>query len=342
MTTIPVVDVELELRSGGGPVPPPDRAPLERPSWRERRQRRSPRDRRMRRRGLLFVAPWLIGLSVFYLIPLAASLVLSFTSYELVDQDGEPTEFIGLDNWTRLVQDPEVRHSAWVTVKFAALFLPISIFLPLAFAYLLTSRHLWGSKIFRALFYLPAIVPFISAAFIWQGFFNDTTGWMNRLLGVFGIDGPDWLNSATWALPSLAIIATWGIGNAIIIYMASLRGVSVELYEAARLDGAGSWQLFRHVTWPLISPVTFYNVVIALVALGQYFIVPYVLTDGNGDPNGATLFYTMYLYRQIFTFSQGGYGSAMAWAMFIVIMGTTVLVFRSARHWVHYQYERRG
>ena len=116
----------------------------------------------------------------------------------------------------------------------------------------------------------------------------------------------------------------------------------VELYEAARLDGAGSWQLFRHVTWPLISPVTFYNVVIALVVLGQYFIVPYVLTDGNGDPNGATLFYTMYLYRQIFTFSQGGYGSAMAWAMFVVIMATTVLVFRSARHWVHYQYERRG
>ena len=107
--------------------------------------------------------------------------------------------------------------------------------------------------------------------------------------------------------------------------MASLRSVPVELYEAARLDGAGPWKLFRHVTWPLISPVTFYNVVIALVALGQYFIVPYVLTDGNGDPNGATLFYTMYLYRQTFTFSQGGYGSAMAWAMAIVIMSATAV-----------------
>ena len=184
MTTIPVVDVELELRSGGGTLPSPDRSQPERPSWRERRQRRSPRDRRMRRRGLLFVAPWLIGLSLFYVIPLAASLVLSFTDYQLVDQDDKPTEFIGLDNWTRLFEDPEVRHSAGVTLRFAVLFLPISIVLPLAFAYLLTSRHLWRSSVFRALFYLPAIVPFIAAAFIWQGYFNDTTGWMNRVLGL--------------------------------------------------------------------------------------------------------------------------------------------------------------
>ena len=116
----------------------------------------------------------------------------------------------------------------------------------------------------------------------------------------------------------------------------------LDLYEAARLDGAGPWQVFRHVTWPLISPVTFYNVVIALVALGQYFIVPYVLTDGNGDPNGATLFYTMYLYRQTFTFSQGGYGAALAWAMFVVIMSATAILFWSARHWVHYEYERKS
>ncbi len=185
-------------------------------------------------------------------------------------------------------------------------------------------------------------MPFIAAAFVWQGYLNDTTGWMNRILGRFGIDGPDWLSSPTWALPALALIATWGIGNAIIIYMASLRSVPLDLYEAARLDGAGPWKVFRHVTWPLISPVTFYNVVIALVALGQYFIVPYVLTDGNGDPNGATLFYTMYLYRQTFTFSQGGYGSAMAWAMAIVIMSAAAALFWTSRHWVHYQYERRG
>ena len=296
----------------------------------------------MRRRGLLFVSPWLIGLCAFYLIPLIASFILSFTDYELVDQDGKPTTFTGLDNWRRLLADPDVRHSALVTLKFAIVFLPMSLFVPLGLAYLLTSRHLWGAKIFRTLFYLPAIVPFIASAFVWQGYFNDTTGWLNRMLRAIGLDPPDWMNDAVWVLPSLEIIALWGIGNAIIIYMAALRSVPVELYEAARIDGAGPWKLFRHVTWPLISPVTFYNLVIALVVIGQYFIVPYVLTDGNGDPSGATLFYTMYLYRQTFTFSQGGYGAALAWAMFVVIMSAAVLVFWSARYWVHYQYERRS
>lgn len=333
MTSLPVVDVGLEVRPrGASPAPPGRTVPV----------RRGLRERRLRRRGLLFVAPWLIGLAAFYVIPLVASLWLSFTDYELVDQDDKPTEFTGLDNWRRLIDDPDVRHSAWVTLKFAIVFLPMSLLLPLGLAYLLTSRHLWGAKIFRTLFFLPAIIPFIASAFVWQGYLNDTTGWLNRLLGVIGIDGPDWINSTTWSLPALVIIATWGIGNAIIIYMAALRSVPVELYEAARLDGAGPWQLFRHVTWHLISPVTFYNLVIALVALGHYFIVPYVLTDGEGTPNGSTLFYTMYLYRQTFNFHEGGYGAALAWAMFVVIMTATAIVFWSARYWVHYQYERRS
>jgi ABC-type sugar transport system permease subunit len=302
---------------------------------------RSSGQRRSQRRGLLFVAPWLIGLSAFYLIPLVASLVFSFTNYELVDQDDQDTRFIGLDNWQRLVEDDNVRHSAVVTLRFACLFLPMSMIVPLAVAYLLTSRHLWGSAVFRLLFYLPAIVPFVASAFVWQGFFNDSTGWLNKLLGSAGLDPPDWINSRTWIVPALVIIALWGIGNAIIINMAALRSVPVELYEAARIDGANSWRLFRHVTLPLISPVTFYNLVIALVALGQYFIVPYVLTDGNGTPDNASLFYTMYFFRQTFNFYDGGYGSTLAWAMFIVIMTLTALVFWSARFWVHYQYESR-
>jgi multiple sugar transport system permease protein len=326
-----VVDAIVVGRPDGEPTP----------SGRPRRPHRSSSERRRRRTGLLFVAPWLIGLCAFYLIPLIASLVFSFTDYELVDQDDQATRFIGLDNWRRLLEDPDVRHSAWVTFKFAVLFVPLSMFVPLALAYLLTSRHLWGSSVFRVLFYLPAIVPFVAATFVWEGFFNDSTGWLNRMLGAIGIDGPDWINDADWILPALAIIALWSIGNAIIIYMASLRSVPVELYESARIDGANSWNLFRHVTWPMISPVTFYNLVIVLVALGQYFIVPFVLTDGTGAPDGASLFYTMYFFRQTFNFFEGGYGSTLAWAMFIVIMTLTAIVFWSARYWVHYQYEAR-
>jgi multiple sugar transport system permease protein len=320
-------------------VDQPDRG-RSRSGW-LRRPRRALSERRRRRQGLLFVAPWLIGLSAFYLIPLIASLVFSFTNYELVDQDGVDTKFVGFDNWRRLFDDPDVRHSAWVTMRFAVIFLPLTLLLPLAIAYLLTSRHLWGASVFRVLFYLPAIVPFVAAAFVWQGFFNDSTGWLNRLLRTVGVDPPDWMNDGNWIGPALVIIALWGIGNAIIINTAALRSVPVELYEAARIDGANSWRLFRHVTWPMISPVTFYNLVIALVALGQYFIVPYVLTDGNGSPNGASLFYTMYFFRQTFNFYDGGYGSTLAWAMFIVIMTLTGVVFRSARYWVHYQFEVR-
>ncbi len=262
------------------------------------RRRRSIGERRRRRVGLLFVSPWLIGLSLFYLIPLVVSLAFSFTNYELVDRDDVDTKFIGLDNWRRLFEDPEVRHSALVTLRFAVIFIPLTMLVPLAVAYLLTSRHLWGSSVFRVLFYLPAIVPFVASAFVWEGFFNDTTGWLNRMLRAIGFDPPDWINDKTWVIPALGIIALWGIGNAIIIYMASLRSVPVDLFEAARIDGANAWRTFRHVTWPMISPVTFYNLVIVLVALGQYFIVPFVLTDGSGNPDGASLFYTMYFYRR--------------------------------------------
>ena len=301
----------------------------------------APPRRRGRSRGLLFVAPWLIGLSAFYLIPLVASLVISFTSYELVDSDDVGTKFVGLDNWRRMLDDPSVRHSAWVTLKFSVMFLPTLMLVPLGLAYLLTSRHLWGASVFRTLFFLPAIVPFVAATFVWSGFFNQSTGWLNRVLSVVGIEGPDWINDSQWILPSLDIIALWSVGNAMIIYMAALRSVPVELYEAARLEGANARQLFRYVTWPMISPVTFYNLVIGLVAMGHYFIVPYVLTDGNGDPGGASLFYTMYFFRQTFNFYNGGYGATLAWTMFLVIMSITAFVFWSAKHWVHYQYEAR-
>ncbi len=298
-------------------------------------------DRQERRYGLMFVSPWLIGLLLFFVAPLVASLAMSFTDYELVDQDGKPTSFIGLDNWTRIFSDPDVSNGLWVTLKFALMFVPVSTFLPLGLAYLLTSKNLWGHSFFRAMFYLPSMVPLVASMIIWRFYLNSESGWLARILGFVGIDSPNFLGDRNWVLPSLVLIGTWGIGNAVIIFIAALKGVPTSLYEAAQIDGATKWHLFRHVTWPMISPITFYNVIVTLVALGQYFLVPFILQGQAGRPDGASKFYTMVFFQETFSFFQAGYGTALAWAMFIVVFALTVVLFRTAKHWVHYEFEER-
>lgn len=296
--------------------------------------------RREARTGLIFVAPWIIGLTLFFLFPLVASLVMSFTNYELVG--GEGIRFVGFDNWQRVFSDSEVRKGVAVTARFAAIFLPISLFVPLGFAFLLTAKNLWGRSLFRVLFYLPTMVPFIAGVIVWRFYLNAQTGWLSRILGVAGISSPDWLNDPAYVVPALGLIATWGVGNAMIIFIAAMNSVPKDLYEAATLEGAGTWRLFRDITWPMISPITFYNLIIAIIALGQYFVVPFALTEGgHRNPGDSASFYTIYFYRQTFTFFQGGYGTALAWAMFIVVAALTALLFWSARYWVHYEFEER-
>ncbi|MFJ8470226.1 carbohydrate ABC transporter permease [Streptomyces swartbergensis] len=295
--------------------------------------------KRERRNGLLFVSPWLLGLLLFYIGPMIATLVMSFTDYHYVSDTGAGGHFVGLANWSKLLNDPTVAHSAVVTLKFALLFVPVSVLLPLGLAYLMTARGLWARGFFRAAFFLPSTVPGVSALFVWSSFLNGENGWLNRMLGAIGIPGPDWSGDTTWVLPGYALIATWGVGNAMLIFISALNGVPRELYEAATIDGAGPWYLFRHVTLPMISPMTFYNLVLTLVALGQYFIVPFVLTNGSGDPDGSAMFYTMYFYKQTFQFYDAGYGSALAWLLFAAITAATALLFWSQRFWVHYEYE---
>jgi len=297
--------------------------------------------KRERRWGLLFVTPWLLGLVLFFILPIAVSLGMSFTDYELVDQDNKATEFVGLENWRRIFDDPEVTNGLWVTLKFALMFVPLSTVLPLAAAYLLTSKNLWGRSFFRVLFYLPSMVPLVAAIIIWRFYLNSESGWLARMIQWFGVDNPDFLGDANWVLPTLVLISTWGIGNAIIIFIAALNGVPTELYEAARIDGANKWRLFRDVTWPMISPITFYNLIVTLVGLGQYFLVPFILQGVQGRPAGASKFYTIVFFQETFSFFQAGYGTALAWAMFIVVFVITVLLFWSAKFWVHYQFDER-
>jgi ABC-type sugar transport system permease subunit len=293
--------------------------------------------KRRARQGLFFVSPWIIGFLAFYAVPMVASLWFSFTDFNLVDP--EPTHFVGWHNWTHLFRDPLVGDTALVTLKFAALMLPVALFLPLLFAVLLTAKHLIGRSFFRTLFFLPSIIPFVSAIFMFNGVLNGQTGWVNRLLGVIGIDGPEWLNSPFWIYPTLVLIGSWGVGTAMIIFIAGINSVPQELFDAARVDGAGPLQVFRRITWPLISPVTFYNLIIATIGIFQYFLVPYVLKNGTGDPAGQTYFYSMYFYKVAFRFSNMGYGATLAWLLFVAGMIVTGLLFWSAKYWVHYEFE---
>lgn len=288
--------------------------------------------------GLIFVSPWIIGFLAFTLFPMVASLVLSFTDYNL--NEPEQINWIGLQNFHELLYvDPLVGTSLIATLKFALIALPLSIILPIAIAALLNSPYLAGKRIFRTLFYMPYIVPLISGVYIWQGMLNSETGWINRLLAEVGIMGPNWLNDVNWIYPALNIIGLWGIGNAFLITLASMQGVPTELYEAARVDGASPWRRFRSITIPMISPVIFYNLVLSLIGLFRYFEIPYILSQGTGEPGQSTMFFTIHLYKQAFVFKEMGYGSALAWVLFIVAFIATFILFLSARYWVYYSNE---
>jgi multiple sugar transport system permease protein len=302
------------------------------------RRRRASLERSQQLWGWIFLAPWIIGFVAFTALPIVASLVFSFTRFELTRPD--EVGFVGFDNYRKLFTDPLVRVSLGVTVKFALIALPISVLLPIALAALLNSPHLAGRRVFRTLFYMPYIVPVVSAVYVWRGVLNSETGWLNRILQSFGLLGPDWLNSMVWIYPALVIIGLWGVGNAYLITLASMQGVPTAFYEAARVDGATGLQRFRHITLPMISPVIFYNLVLSVIGLMRYFEIPFILSNGTGRPGDATMFFNIHFYKTTFVFFDMGYGSTLAWLLFLITIALTLLLFATARYWVYYAGER--
>jgi multiple sugar transport system permease protein len=284
--------------------------------------------------GIIFLSPWLFGFLAFTLFPMAASLFLSFTRYNLNESD--VITWIGTRNYENIFVDPLVSTSLNATLRFAVIALPLSIILPVALAALLNSKYLVGKTIFRTLFYLPYMIPIVSTAAIWSGILNGETGWLNRALGLIGIRGPDWVNDVNWIYPALNIIGLWGIGNAFLITLAAMQGVPTELYEAATVDGAGAFRRFRAITLPMISPVIFYNLVLSVIGLLRYFELPYIVSQGTGRPGGSTMFFNIHLYKTAFVFNDMGYGSALAWMLFAIALAMTLLLFFSARYWVYY------
>lgn len=294
--------------------------------------------------GYAFIGIWIIGFLVFYLVPMIASLGFSTLDFQLAQPDN--IEFVGLEHWQRMLFDDElVWESLRVTFVFALISLPIGMIVALGLAVLLNSESLWLKNVFRTMFYMPSMVPAIAAIFIWQGVLNSQTGWLNRIIQALtgfeavGLNGIRWLDNPSLVYIAYTYIGIWGIGNAILINLAGLQNVPTDLYDAAKVDGAGWWRRLFSITIPMISPVIFYNLVLGLVGLLQYFIVPYVLNGGNGYPDGTTRFYMIHFFNNAFGYADMGYGAALAWLVFIVGLILTLGLFGTARYWVYYQGE---
>ncbi len=290
-----------------------------------------------RREALTFYAlvlPWILGFFIFLAYPMSRSLYLSFTNYSM---QAAPS-WIGLRNYERIFADPDFWQSLKVTFLYALGSVPGGTIIALATA-LVLSQKLRGVNIWRTVFFIPSILSSIAVAILWLYVFRPEGGLLNIALGWFGIEGPNWLNSEQWALPALILMSWWSVGNQMVIYLAGIKGIPESLYEAAEIDGANSMQKFRFVTLPMLSPTIFFNVVLAIIAAMQVFDAGYVLT--RGGPNDATLFYLVNLYERAFQLVQLGYASALAWILFIIIMGISLLVIRSSTAWVFYETEQK-
>ncbi|HET7182437.1 MAG TPA: sugar ABC transporter permease [Candidatus Limnocylindrales bacterium] len=298
----------------------------------------SPIARREARQGYLYILPWILGFLAFTLLPMIATLVMTFLNVTLSQE--VPLGFVGLDNWTRLFRDKDVWDSLSVTLRFALLWLPISIVVPFAIALGLNAKSIRGAGIMRSLFFMPYVVPFVAGVLVWEQLLGDD-GWINGALRILGVENPpSWLYDSTAVFPALAIVGIWGIGAGILINLAGLRGIPTELYEASRIDGAGAWAQLRNVTIPMMSPILFYTLILGVVEVLQYFLVPLVLKNGTGEPGGQTLFYNLNLYKTFFTYQQLSYGATMAWLLFGITLVITLALFALSRRWVYYAGER--
>ncbi|HEY0945173.1 MAG TPA: sugar ABC transporter permease [Opitutaceae bacterium] len=299
----------------------------------------TPHERRSLLSGLGFTSLWIIGLGVFTAYPVVASLYYSFCDYSIL----KSPVWIGLENYGQLVSDDLFWKSLGNTLFFAALAVPLGTIASLGLAVLL-NQEVRGKAFFRVVFYLPSIVPLIAASMLWMWIFNGQYGLLNYalapLLKPFGLEAPLWLADPAWAKPALVIMSLWGTGNAMVIYLAGLQSVPRELYEAAAIDGAGAWGKFWHVTLPMLAPVIYFNVTMALIGALQVFAQAWVLSQAtgaegaDGSPARSTLFYTVYLFSTAFFNLRMGYASAMAYVLFIVIASLTWLGTRLSRNQV--------
>lgn len=294
------------------------------------------RRRRQTLTGLAFAAPFLIGFAVFIAYPVIASARYSFTSFNLF----QSPHFVGLDNYSRMLADDRLHKALFNTAFLTVLGVPLSIGISLAGAYIL-NLPVRGQPIYRALVYLPTIVPVVVGGYLWRWLLNAQYGFVNYFLSLLHLPQPNWLLEPAWGKPAILLMSLWTVGGTVVIYLAALKDVPRELYEAAEVDGASALKRFRHITWPTLTPVTLFQVIVLIIAYLQIFTQPFLLTQtrlsgGGGGPDDAMLAYSVYLFQNAFVYLKMGYASAMAWILFLLTLAVTAVLLITSRRWVHY------
>ena len=289
------------------------------------------------RAAWVFLSPWVIGAALLTIGPMIASLVLSFTDYDLFTDP----QFVGTANYERMfTEDPRFWKAVGVTLNYVLFAVPLKLALALGIALLLNKARR-GKGFYRSAFYAPSLLgASVAVAIVWRTLYaND--GIVDNSLNVFGIDLGGWISNPSLAIYVLVSLAVWQFGAPMVIFLAGLKQIPVELYDAAAVDGAGKWRTFWSITWPMLSPVLFFNLVLEMIGAFQSFTSAYVVSGGRGGPIDSTLFFTLYLYDRAFTAFDMGYASAMAWFLLVVIGIVTAIIFRTSRAWVHYSGDER-
>ena len=284
--------------------------------------------------GYIFLSPWIIGFAIFTAGAMLFSLGLTFFRTDLLTG----YHYIGMGNYSALVHDEYFAKALRVSATYVVGSVPLNLVLSLALATLL-NQPVPGRGTWRTLYYLPSVISGVAVSILWAWMFQPEYGLINSALNLVGIAGPRWIFSETWALPSFIIMGLWGVGGGMLIYLAGLQSIPSHLYEAAEIDGAGSWRRYRHVTLPMLSPTIFFNLVMNIIGSFQIFTASYIMTKGG--PANATLTMVLFLYRASFEQFRFGYASAVAWALFVIILLCTLLTLRSSTAWVYYEGQLR-
>jgi len=286
--------------------------------------------------GLLYLSPYLLGLAVFTLFPFVASLLLSFSDYRLQDPVSA-AQIIGFENYQAMLHDRTFGKSLLVTLVYVFLTVPLKLAFALFIAFVLNFR-LRGIGAFRTAYYLPSILGgSVAIAVVWRYVFAGD-GLLNQAFALMGAAPINWLGEPAYAMGSIVLLRLWQFGSAMVIFLAGLQGIPTDLYEAARLDGASAWQVFRRITLPLLTPVIFFNFIMQVIQAFQEFNGPYVITGGG--PLKSTYLLPLMIYEEAFKYFEVGYASALSWALFVLVALFTALAFRSSKYWVFYAQER--